>query len=60
MCQTGLDSLDMLFLSVLLSLGKGLSAIKDAQSLEPLLENLTVVRGELQRITVKIEHFDAF
>lgn len=60
MCQTGLDSLDMLFLSVLLSLGKSLSAIKDAQSLEPLLENLTVVRGELQRITVKIEHFDAF
>lgn len=59
MSQTGLDSLAVFFLSVLLSLGKGLCSVKDAQGLESLFEDITVVRGELQWITVKIEHFDA-
>ena len=58
--QTGLNSLMSLLLRVLLNLREGCSAVEDSKALEPLLKNLSIVGCQLQRVTVEVEHLDAF
>ena len=60
MGQTGLNSLMALLLRVFLNLGEGCGAVEDSKALEPLLENLSIVGCQLQRVTVEVEHLDTF
>ena len=60
MGQTGLNSLMALLLRVFLNLSEGCCAVEDSKALEPLLENLSVVGCQLQRVTVEVEHLDTF
>ena len=56
--QSCLHSLVSLLLRILLSLCEGGGSIEDAQRLESLLEDLTIVRGDAHRISLQVEHLD--
>ena len=60
MGQTGLNSLMALLLRVFLNLSEGCCAVEDSKALKPLLENLSIVGCQLQRVTVEVEHLDTF
>ena len=60
MGQTSLNSLMALLLRVFLNLSEGCCAVEDSKALEPLLENLSIVGCQLQRVTVEVEHLDTF
>ena len=60
MGQTSLNSLMALLLRVFLNLSEGCRAVEDSKALEPLLENLSIVGCQLQRVTVEVEHLDTF
>ena len=60
MGQTGLNSLMALLLRVFLNLSEGCRAVENSKALEPLLENLSIVGCQLQRVTVEVEHLDTF
>ena len=58
--KSRLDSLDALFLRVLLNFGEGCRSVQDSQRLEPLLQDLPVVGRETEWIAHEIQHLDVF
>ena len=58
--QSGLDSLVSLLFGVLLGLRKRRRTVKNAQRLEPLLEDFPIIRRQLQGVPSQVEHLDVF